>query len=147
VTDERSRATLRRLYAHPKTGGLIALESRSRCFPRGLADYIGLRDQRCRTPYCDAPIRHRDHATPRNRGGPTSVVNGLGMCERCNYAKETPGWHVTAGVENGVHTADFITPTGTHYHSTAPPLPGPPLVVVSEIEAKIAIALVDLHAA
>lgn len=37
VTDERSRATLRRLYRHPKTGALVAMESRSRCFPKGLA--------------------------------------------------------------------------------------------------------------
>jgi hypothetical protein len=28
VTDQRSRATLRRLYAHPATGGLVAMESR-----------------------------------------------------------------------------------------------------------------------
>ena len=147
VTDERSKATLRRLYRHPTTGGLVAMESRSRCFPRGLAAFIGLRDQRCRTPYCDAPIRHRDHAQPRNRGGPTSGENGLGACERCNYAKEAPGWHVTAGDENGVHTAEFVTPTGKRYHSTAPPLPGPPLIVVSEVETRIGIAIARLHAA
>ena len=125
VTDERSRATLRRLYRHPATGALVAMESRSRCFPRGLASFIGLRDQTCRTPYCDAPIRHRDHAQPHNRGGPTSAENGLGECERCNYAKESPGWQVTTHQENGVHTAEFVTPTGHHYRSTAPPAPGP----------------------
>ena len=32
----------------------------------------------CRTPYCDAPIRHRDHARPWARGGTTSAGNGLG---------------------------------------------------------------------
>ena len=101
VTDERSKATLRRLYRRPNSRNLVAMESRSRCFPRGLARFIGLRDQTCRTPYCDAPIRHRDHAQPRNRGGPTSWVNGLGMCERCNYEKEAPGWRVIAGDENG----------------------------------------------
>ena len=51
VTDKRSRCTLRRLYRHPKSGALVAMESRSRCFPRGLAMFIGLRDQTCRTPY------------------------------------------------------------------------------------------------
>src|SRR5262249_2660350 len=61
AADRRSRATLRRLYAHPRTGALVAMESRARLFPRGLAAFIELRDQRCRTPYCDAPIRHRDH--------------------------------------------------------------------------------------
>jgi Domain of unknown function (DUF222) len=124
VTDDRAKATLRRLYRHPRTGALVAMESRSRCFPRGLAQFIGLRDQTCRTPYCDAPIRHRDHAQPSNRGGPTSAINGLGMCEQCNYVKESPGWRVSAGDEDGTHTAQFVTPTGAQYNSTAPPLPG-----------------------
>ncbi|WP_102142707.1 HNH endonuclease [Mycobacterium hubeiense] len=148
AADERSKATLRRLYAHPRSGALVAMESRSRLFPKGLARFIGVRDQSCRTPYCDAPIRHRDHATPRNRGGPTSAANGLGECERCNYVKETPGWRVRAGAdENGTHTAEFVTPTGATYRSTAPPLPGAPLVTISEVELKIGIALTELHAA
>jgi hypothetical protein len=147
VTDERAKATLRRLYRHPKSGALVAMESRSRCFPSGLATFIGLRDQTCRTPYCDAPIRHRDHAQPRNRGGPTDAVNGLGMCERCNYVKESPGWLVAANDENGVHTAEFVTPTGRHYRSTAPPPPGPPVIAMSDVEVRIGIALADLHAA
>ena len=147
ATDARSAATLRRLYRHPKSGALAAMESRSRCFPKSLATFIGLRDQTCRTPYCNAPIRHRDHATPRSRGGPTAVVNGLGMCERCNYDKESPGWRINTSDENGVHTAEFVTPTGRHYRSTAPPLPGPPTIAVSEVEMRIGIALTDLHAA
>ncbi len=149
VADGRSRATLRRLYAHPRSGALVAMESRARLFPRGLADFIGLRDRRCRTPYCDAPIRHRDHAIPRRRGGATSAANGLGLCERCNYAKETAGWDVsTAGDKNGCHTAEFTTPTGARYRSGAPPLPrGPSRIDVSEIEVAVRVALADLHAA
>jgi hypothetical protein len=148
VTDNRSRATLRRLYAQPRSGALVALESRARCFPRGLADFIAMRDQRCRTPFCDAPIRHRDHATPHARGGPTRADNGLGLCERCNYIKESVGWHVEAGGrDNGTHTAEFRTPTGAHYRSTAPPLPGYSAVEVSEVETRIGIALTQLHAA
>jgi hypothetical protein len=147
VTDERAKATLRRLYRHPRTGSLVAMESRSRCFPRGLAHFIGLRDQTCRTPYCDAPIRHRDHARPRNRDGPTSAENGLGACEYCNYVKEAPGWTVTAGDQNGTHTAQFVTPTGAQYLSTAPPLPGPPVIAMIEVPVRIGIDLADLHAA
>lgn len=147
AVDKRSLATLRRLYRDPKSGSLVAMESRSRLFPKGLAGFIGVRDRTCRTPYCDAPIRHRDHATPRNRGGPTSAANGLGECERCNYTKEAPGWRVTAADDNGVHTAEFVTPTGARYRSTAPPLPGAPLVAVSEVEVRIGVALADLHAA
>jgi hypothetical protein len=147
LIDEQAVATLRRLYRHPQSGSLVAMESRSRLFPKGLAGFIGVRDRTCRTPYCDAPIRHRDHATPRNRGGPTSALNGLGECERCNYTKEAPGWRVTAGDENGLHTAEFVTPTGARYRSTAPPLPGAPMITVSEVEVRIGIALTELHAA
>ena len=135
VSDPASSATLRRLYANPASGALVAMESRARLFPKGLADFIEVRDQRCRTPYCDAPIRHRDHATPHRRGGPTSAANGLGLCERCNYIKESAGWKVSTGIgENGRHTAEFTTPTGAHYHSTAPAVPGTPPTACSDVE-------------
>jgi hypothetical protein len=111
IGDPRSRATLRRLYRHPRSGALVAMESRSRRFPKGLAAFIGVRDQTCRTPYCDAPIRHRDHARPRNRGGPTSANNGLGMCERC----PTPRNH-RAGGSQPVTTMAF-----TQRNSLRPP--------------------------
>jgi hypothetical protein len=92
-------------------------------------------------------MRHRDHAQPRNRNRPTSARNGLGMCECCNYTKEVPGWHVYAGDENGVHTAEFVTPTGARYYSTAPPALGrPPDIWVSEVETRIGIAIAQ-HAA
>ena len=148
VADRRSRATLRRLYAQPAGGALVAVESRSRLFPKGLADFIGLRDQRCRTPYCDAPIRHRDHAKPHRRGGRTSAANGLGLCAGCNYTKESPGWVVTTDVnESGRHTAEFSTPTGAHYHSVAPPMPGTPRTEMGEIEVWLNNTLLPLVAA
>jgi hypothetical protein len=37
LVDERSLTTLRRLYRHPRSGSLVAMESRSRLFPKGLA--------------------------------------------------------------------------------------------------------------
>jgi uncharacterized protein DUF222 len=140
VDDRRSRATLRRIYAHPQSGALVALESRARLFPRGLATFIGLRDQLCRTPYCDAPIRHSDHAQPHAKAGPTNAVNGLGLCERCNYIKEAASWRVTASVdESGTHAAEFTSPTGERYRSSAPPRG--PTVTVSKVEFRIGIAL------
>jgi hypothetical protein len=149
VSDSRSRATLRRLYAHPRSGALVAMESRARLFPRGLATFIGLRDQRCRTPYCDAPIRHRDHARPWYKGGRTSADNGLGSCEQCNYAKEVAGWQVEPMVdENHRHTAQFTTPTGAQYRSGAPPLlRRQSRMEISETEIAVGIALADPHAA
>lgn len=138
VTDRRSRATLRRLYTHPRAGALVATESRSRIFPRGLAAFIGLRDQRCRTPYCDAPVRHRDHARPWAAGGATTADNGLGLCESCNYVKENAGWRVTTAVdENHTHTALFTTPTGKSYRSTAPPCA--PAITVSKLESRVGV--------
>jgi hypothetical protein len=143
--DERSRATLRRLYTHPRSGALVAMESRARLFPRALASFIALRDQRCRTPYCDAPIRHRDHAHPWAQGGPTSAVNGLGSCESCNYAKEADGWRVSTSMdENHTHTAEFTTPTGHRYRSGAPPRA--PAITISDVEVRVGVALTR-HAA
>jgi HNH endonuclease len=145
LADRRSRATLRRLYTHPRSGALVAMESRARHFPRGLAAFIELRDQRCRTPYCDAPIRHRDHAQPWAEGGTTTAANGEGSCEHCNYAKEAAGWRVrTATDENHTHTAEFTTPTGHTYRSTAPPRA--PAITISEVEYRIGITIAK-HAA
>lgn len=149
VADPRSGATLRRLYRQPTTGALVAMESRARLFPTALAAFIAFRDDICRTPYCNAPIRHTDHADPHTRGGPTSEVNGLGMCEQCNYAKEAAGWTViTRHDEKGNHTAEFTTPTGARHRSQAPPLPGPIRVELSKIEARMTVDLTTYkHAA
>lgn len=142
TADPQSRATLRRLYRHPRSGALVAMESRSRLFPKGLAEFIALRDGTCRTPYCDAPIRHTDHATPASRGGPTTANNGTGRCEACNYTKEAPGWAVTTHTdEYGTHTAVLTTPTGTTHHSTAPPAAAWKDYDASTIEVDIGIAL------
>ena len=148
ITDAEAKATLRRLYRHPQSGQLVAMESRSRIFPKGLAALIGLRDQTCRTPYCNAAIRHHDHATPARQGGPTSALNGLGDCEACNYTKEAPGWVVRTGEVDGEHTAEFRTPTGAVYHSTAPPLPGPPVRrQISLLEGQLSIDIITFDAA
>jgi Domain of unknown function (DUF222)/HNH endonuclease len=76
---------VRRLYEGPAT--LISAESRSRCFPEGLAELITIRDDTCATPLCDAPIRHVDHVTAWADGGTTSLDNGQGLCAQCNYDK------------------------------------------------------------
>ncbi len=147
ISDRDSRATLRRLYRHPTSGALVAMESRARFFPHGLARFIALRDGTCRTPYCDAPIRHTDHATPAAHGGQTTAANGTGCCEACNYTKEADGWTVTTHTDdNGTHTALFRTPTGAEHRSTAPPVAGQPRNHPSEIEVDIGVAIAR-HAA
>jgi hypothetical protein len=123
VAGARGVASVRRLYRSPRTGQLVAMDSRSRRFDRGLARFVRLRDQVCRTPWCDAPIRHTDHARPSAADGETSGENGEGMCEACNYAKESPGWSVTV-VDTDPHTIEIRTPSGQVHRSAAPPLPG-----------------------
>ena len=83
---------VRRLYTAPSTGDLVAMDSRRRLFPAPLRRFIQIRDDTCRTPYCDAPIRHHDHIIPWHNAGPTSLANGAGLCEACNHTKELPGW-------------------------------------------------------
>nr|WP_087874695.1 HNH endonuclease signature motif containing protein [Arthrobacter globiformis] len=114
---------LRRLYTAPDTGDLVAMDSKRRLFPPPLRRFIQVRDDTCRTPYCDAPIRHHDHIVPWHNDGPTSLSNGAGLCEACNHTKELPGWKAQPR-PGPRHTFEITTPTGHTYRSTAPPLPG-----------------------
>ncbi|MFF2316687.1 HNH endonuclease [Arthrobacter sp. NPDC058097] len=121
--DQELKAWVRRLYTAPGSGDLVAMDSRRRLFPAPLRRFIQIRDDTCRTPYCDAPIRHLDHIVPWHDDGPTRLGNGAGVCEACNYTKEGPGWK--AQPRSGPrHSIEIRTPTGHTYHSTAPPLPG-----------------------
>jgi hypothetical protein len=114
---------LRRLYTAPGSGELLAMDSKARLFPPGLRRFLQVRDDTCRTPYCDAPIRHHDHITPWHQDGSTTSNNGQGLCEACNHTKETPGFQARP-VPGHRHTVELQTPTGHTYHSTAPPPPG-----------------------
>jgi hypothetical protein len=80
-----------------------------------------LRDDTCRTPWCDAPIRHIDHARPHATGGTTSYANASGLCQRCNQVKETPGWAHAATPEQLTVT----TPTGHTYTTATHPITKP----------------------
>ncbi|WP_229780300.1 HNH endonuclease [Arthrobacter sp. BL-252-APC-1A] len=142
---------LRRLYLDPVSGELAAMESRARAFPPGLARLIRTRDQTCRTPWCDAPIRHIDHIQSHAEGGPTTYTNGQGLCEACNHAKQAPGWNSTTlqpqqlpqqpfqpqrpprppeavpqppQLPQPRHKVRITTPTGHAYLSASPALPG-----------------------
>ncbi|NKX78304.1 DUF222 domain-containing protein [Gordonia amicalis] len=122
--DGETASTLRRLYARPSDGALVTMESRSRGFPPALAHFIRLRDQRCRTPYCGAPITEIDHAKPHRHDGPTSEANADGICVTHNRAKEADGWTYSVRVAGDIRVIDVITPTGARHRSTAPPVVG-----------------------
>ncbi len=134
---------VRRLYTAPGGGDLVAVDSRARLFTTGQRRFIEARDHLCRTPYCNAPIRHYDHIIPWRNNGPTNLTNGAGLCEACNHTKELPDWDTKPdfGRDSGRvgdpdpglhrdsrprHALEVRTPTGHTYRSTAPPLPGSP---------------------
>ena len=124
IVRHADRAWLRRLFRRPDDGSLVAMDSRSRVFDGELRRFLIARDEVCRTPWCDAPVRHVDHIARAADGGETSADNGQGLCEACNYAKEAPGWKArrTGSLR---HQVRLETPTGHSYLSTPPDLPAP----------------------
>lgn len=127
---------LRRLYTHPTSGELVALESRGREFPKELARFVLWSHGTCRGPYCDADIRQTDHVVPVSRGGRTTLVNANGLCAQCNQ-KEQAGLTARVGhdAETGARTVTWTTrygqtarspsvntdPVGTSPAAEAPP--------------------------
>jgi hypothetical protein len=114
---------LRRLFTHPRSGELIAMDSTRRTFTAGQRRFLRLRDRYCRTPWCEAPVRHADHIVPAAAGGATSVENGQGYCVACNHAKQADGWDTTVTSRAGPHEVTITTPTGHRYRSRAPDPP------------------------
>jgi hypothetical protein len=121
LTDSEATVFLRRLFTDPGGEHLVAMDSTRRGFTGGIRRFIAARDRACRTPWCDAPIRHLDHPNRVADGGRTSTSNGQGLCEACNHAKEAPGWHTTSQTSQTGHTVETRTPTGHHYTSRPPP--------------------------
>ncbi|MGO1257821.1 MAG: hypothetical protein ACTMII_02630 [Brachybacterium sp.] len=126
ATDSRevteAKRWIRRLYTDSPTGDLTEVDGRRRLFRGEVRRFILTRDQRCRTPFCDAAIHDVDHAHRHADGGSTDVGNGVGHCQRFNLAKEMPGWTSTldpaTDEEPGLLTIE--TPTGHRYTSTSP---------------------------
>jgi hypothetical protein len=125
LRDTDADVFLRRLYTAPSTGQLLAADARARLVTGALRQVLIARDQRCRTPWCDAPIRHLEHATAWGDRGATSDENCHGGCERCNHTKQAPGWSARpSSPPGGRHTVHTRTPTGHVYRSRAPAPPG-----------------------
>ena len=122
ITRDADRAWIRRLYTRPDDGSLVAMDSHRRGFDGERRHFLVLRDQFCRTPWCDAPVRHTDHLVRVADGGETSIDNGQGLCEACNYAKEAAGWR-SRRIDTRRHLVEITTPTGHSYTSRAPDPP------------------------
>jgi hypothetical protein len=99
------------------------MEATRRRFTGRLRKLLVWRDQTCRTPWCEAPIRHADHILAHAAGGATHLGNGAGLCEACNYRKESPGWRAEV-IDIAGHVIAITTPTGHRYHGSPPPAPG-----------------------
>jgi hypothetical protein len=131
LANSRGRKWWRRLFTAPSntstgSGPIVGGDPTRRHFDGWLAKLIRLRDQTCRDPFCDAPIRHLDHITRHSDGGPTSFTNGRGACARGNLVREMPGWHISlidCGFHGAPHKIIITTPTGHHYLSRAPDPP------------------------
>ena len=120
----RERVHLRRILTDPVTGNITHIDTRARAFTGALRYALLIRDDVCQTPGCGAPIRHLDHTHPYKDGGTTSAANGTGLCARCNYIKQNPGWRHRRDPATGQLTV--TTPTG-HTRTSRPPQPIPRL--------------------
>ena len=130
---------LRRLYAHPQSGALVAMDTRRRLVTGQRRHQLILTNDVCAVPGCDAPVRHADHTTPVRSGGTTSQMNGTGLCEACNYTKELPGWHAVLTTRpDGTRILDLTTPTGHHGRSRPPDPPGAPDPVARRLRRIVA---------
>ena len=128
------RAVLRRLYTHPTTGELVAVESKARAFPAAMARFLSWRDTICRGPHCNAVIRQTDHIQPFARGGSTSLDNGQGLCAFCNQ-KELMARAIER-LQGPGHRVQWTSQAGLTRTTTATPLtlPAPPQASASPQE-------------
>ena len=121
VTANEAAMFIRRLYTRPEDGQLVRMDSRRREFSGLLRRMVTFRDDVCRTPWCEVPIKHIDHADSFASGGETEWDNSSGLCAACNYAKELAGWNHKATPES----LEVVTPTGHHYRSRTKPISDP----------------------
>ena len=126
VIDASSGVKRWRIVRATLAGHVVGIEPRRRRFTGPLGDLVVVRDQTCREPFCDAPVRHLDHVTRSTDGGETTLANGRGLCARHNLVREQPGWSATVvhdGLGDQPHTVLTTTPTGHRYVARAPAPP------------------------
>jgi len=120
------RAEIRRLYTHPLSGELIAMESTARAFPPAMRRFLTWRDTSCRGPHCNAAIRQSDHIDPASRGGPTSLDNGQGLCAHCNQKEiGTSSVQRIEEPDGSGHRVEWIGHSGARSVTTPTPLVWP----------------------
>ena len=118
VVENEAMVFLRRLYARPVDGQLVRMDSRRREFTGLLRRMIIIRDDLCRSPWCDAKIKHADHVKAFAAGGDTDWNNASGLCAACNFVKELTGWQHESTAER----LTVKTPTGHRYEMRTRPI-------------------------
>ena len=88
--DAGAKAWLRRVFTTPDGADLVARDSRRRTFDGSLRALLVARDQTCRTPWCDAPIRHLDHVRTA-RADPPATSTARGSARRATTRKRHRG--------------------------------------------------------
>ncbi|WP_246490670.1 DUF222 domain-containing protein [Brevibacterium oceani] len=121
VAENDAAVFLRRLYTRPEDGQLVRMDSRRREFSGLLRRMVVLRDDVCRSPWCEAPIKQADHVVSFASGGDTDWENSSGLCAACNYAKELSGWRHNVTPD----ALEVVTPTGHRYRSRTKPISEP----------------------
>lgn len=116
-----ARVWLRRVFTD-EMGRVCDVDSRRRLFPAAVQRLLRVRDDVCRFPFCDAPVRHADHVVGVVLGGPTSAANGQGLCARHNLVKALPGWASVVSASGTEAVVVTTTPTGHRYRSPVPPV-------------------------
>lgn len=110
---DKDGPAIRRIFTAPGHEDLIGMESTARTYRGLLREFITLRDQRCRTPFCESDVKHIDHIEPAAEGGPTSAANADAECAHCNYTKELPGYTVTGTARELTYRIGRLTMTST----------------------------------
>ncbi len=82
---------IRRMFTTVTEGQLVGTEARGRAFTGRLREMVIFRDDRCRTPWCDAPIKHADHAKPFAEAVPLHGRTGRGCAPRATMRRSIPG--------------------------------------------------------
>jgi Domain of unknown function (DUF222) len=136
-----TQAWVRRLLTDPVTAAVETAEAKRRRFFAGAArDLVKLRDRRCRSPFCDAPIRDVDHRVEHSAGGKTETGNADGYCQRCHHLKDHADISVTRvrapEALPDAHRIAWRLPSGRTYQSIAPPALGHGSTTVDQVRQR-----------
>ena len=104
IVREADRAWLRRLFLAPDADSLVAMDSRRRRFDGELRRFLVLRDEVCRSPWCDAPCgtptTSRASPTAARRARTTAKGSASGATTRRKRRAGGPGRSVSVDIRS-----------------------------------------------